>query len=119
LCEVFVIEGRFVDWKSRIERVINCAFGGMRHVATPRFRDEVPMFECRFSGHLATFDNSRLTALVIAAHRESIRVEISPCNMQLITIHMHPRTNERSASTFERHPDINRMIEIHAPEHVP
>jgi hypothetical protein len=61
-------------------------------------------------GHgLATFDTNRLTRLVIGAHDEMIRVEVSPCAFRYLSIDMWPRKS-REGSLFERHPTIEDAV---------
>jgi hypothetical protein len=61
-------------------------------------------------GHgLATFDTARLTRLVIGAHEECIRVEISPKAFRYLEIAMWPRSG-REGRLFERHPTIEEAI---------
>jgi len=57
---------------------------------------------------LATFDMAGLTTLVIGAHDECIRVEITPVNFSKIAICMWPRQREGGIS--ERHPNIEQAI---------
>jgi len=61
-------------------------------------------------GHgLATFDTNRLTRLVIGAHEECIRVEVSPKAFRYLEIAMWPRKG-REGSLFERHPTIEDAV---------
>lgn len=59
---------------------------------------------------LATWDSSRLTRLVIAAHDELIRVEVSPRAFRYLAIEMWPRKG-REGFMHERHPTIEEAIE--------
>ncbi len=62
-------------------------------------------------GHgLATFDTNRLTRLVIGAHDEMIRVEITPKAFRYLEVAMWPRKS-REGSLFERHPTIEQAVE--------
>jgi len=58
----------------------------------------------------ATWDFNRLTRLVIGAHDECIRVEISPCAFRYLSIEMWPRRS-REGCISERHPTIEQAIE--------
>lgn len=59
---------------------------------------------------LATWDFNRLTRLVIGAHDECIRVEISPCAFRYLKIEMWPREG-RDGCMSRRHPTIEQAIE--------
>jgi hypothetical protein len=62
------------------------------------------------SGHgLATWDFNRLTRLVIGAHDECIRLEISPRSFRYLSIEMWPRAG-REGGMAERHPTIEQAI---------
>lgn len=58
--------------------------------------------------HFATTDSNGLTTLVIAAHEEAMRVEISPATFTHLTISFHPRA--RSGDFSKRHPTIEEAI---------
>lgn len=61
------------------------------------------------SNSLATWDFDQLTRLVIGAHDECIRLEISPCSFQYIRISMWPRKG-REGPMHSRHPTIEDAI---------
>lgn len=58
---------------------------------------------------LATFDSRGLTTLVIGAHAECIRVEISPVNFKTLEIAMFKRYG-RDGDISMRHPTIADAI---------
>lgn len=57
---------------------------------------------------LSTWDDNRLTTLVILCHDECVRLEISP-NMRYLKLMFHPR--QRDGRYFQRHPTIEGAIE--------
>jgi hypothetical protein len=59
-------------------------------------------------GCLATFDYDELTRLVLMAHRDCIRVEISAARNNIIKISIHKR--EREGTVSERHPTIDQVL---------
>lgn len=59
---------------------------------------------------LSTWDFNRLTRLVIGAHDECIRVEISPRAFRYLSIQMWPRDG-REGCMSRRHPTIEQAIE--------
>ena len=58
---------------------------------------------------LATYDFNKLTRLVIGAHEECIRLEISPHTFSHLKINMWPRKS-REGNMYERHPTIEDAI---------
>jgi hypothetical protein len=58
--------------------------------------------------HFATTDSNGLTTLVIAAHEEAMRVEISSATFTHLTITFHPR--ERPGDFSKRHPTIEEAV---------
>jgi len=58
---------------------------------------------------LATYDSDGLTALVIGAHDQAIRVEIDPRSFTHLAIIMHPRTREHEKQ-WGRHPSIEHAV---------
>lgn len=63
---------------------------------------------------LSTFDTDGLTALVLGAHEQAIRVQIDPATFTHLDITMHPRSREH-ASQWGRHPSIDQVLARHAP----
>jgi len=57
---------------------------------------------------LSTYDFNELTYMVIMCHDDTIRMQITPCNMQYLTLMFHER--KREGSNFERHPTIEQAI---------
>jgi len=54
---------------------------------------------------LATFDGDELTRLVVAAHDECVRVEVSGAAPGYVYVTLHPRKG-REGGSWSRHPDI-------------
>lgn len=63
-------------------------------------------------GGWATFDNSRLTGLVVGAHDRMIRVEIRPSGPRRVGFALWKR-HVREGSMYERHPTIEDAIPMH------
>lgn len=63
---------------------------------------------CGYGRGLSTYDSDRLTALVLAAHAHSVRVEVEPCNFRYMRITFWPR-DERGSSFAARHPTLSDL----------
>lgn len=60
--------------------------------------------EVQHYGDFSTHDWNGLTRLVFLAHDLAIRAEVRPCNMQLVTVRLHPRA--RGSNLTEEHPTL-------------
>ena len=67
--------------------------------------------ELRWHGDLATFDNDRLTRLVLLAHDRALRVELLPRSRLYLTMRFHRR--QREGKGWERHPTAEQALEQH------
>jgi len=65
--------------------------------------------EVRLKSPLSTFDDSTLTALVVAAHRNHVRVGISGMSRQSIRVWLHPRS--RDGDLTKRHPGVDALAQ--------
>lgn len=75
-----------------------------------------PFFiKMRTRGCLSTFDFNMLTRLVFLAHDHCIRVELTPCNQQFLTLYFHPRCREGSAC--QRHPTAEDALSMWRTSH--
>jgi hypothetical protein len=97
------------NFEDRAERVVNAVFGAKHQWPTIKKHTRPEHWEINCSSGLATFDNDRLTRLVLAAHKEMVRAEITPCNFQYLKIKLHRRRN-RIGAFHERHPSIEVAI---------
>lgn len=104
-------------FRESVSRIIGKTFGGEHHVRSVEFApcgDEREYAVVKLgSGHtMSTWDNGELTALVIGAHEECIRVEVEPNGMRGLKILMHPRKRqtERQLPIMECHPTIEQSV---------
>lgn len=69
--------------------------------------------EMRHYGSMATFDDDKLTRLVLLAHERCVRVQIEPRSNRYLTIRFHARVRAvgRVLQMWERHPDVAEMVQ--------
>lgn len=76
-----------------------------------------PLFiKMNFRGSLSSFDFDGLTRLLFLAHDHCIRVEVRPCNPQLMTVLFHPRLREGAMPL--RHPTLEQAVEAWRSNHL-
>ena len=63
-----------------------------------------------WGGRLCTVDGDGLTRLVIGAHEEMIRIDVSPHSFHCLEILMHRRLT-REGCLSKRHPTIEQAVE--------
>lgn len=76
--------------------MLGVAFAGIYHVDTKRLRavdwDNKHRIELRIGWtSFATYDDARLTMLVVLAHDAAVRLSIEPCNSRYLRLVFHPR----------------------------
>jgi hypothetical protein len=96
------------DERGRCLRVLDIAFGGLHHLPEePTVHNRY--VECVVVSGLSTFDFNSLTALVIMAHEECVRLEIFGSGLYRLKLLLHPRKG-REGIMFERHPTIEEAV---------
>lgn len=95
----------------RCRRVIDLAFRGEYHCSGWDNRQGIGPWGMELSvyGSIATYDFDVLTRLVVAAHDEAVRVDISPSGPRLLKLSLFPR--EREGSMTKRHPTMEEAVE--------
>lgn len=56
----------------------------------------------------STYDDDRLTTLVLLAHDLAVRIEIQPCNFRYFSMLFHQR--KRTGDLYHRHPTIEKVL---------
>lgn len=98
----------------RLRNVLNVAYRGIYHASKIHKHNEGTPHEYWVTNHcgdLSTFDYDILTRLVIQAHDECVRVNISASGPRLVKITISAR-NGREGCFSEKHPTIERAIEL-------
>lgn len=99
-------------FEERAEAVLAATFGGFHNVPgkIKRTPAPYPFWEVNIFQSLATYDFSGLTALVLAAHKYCVRVDVSAGGPRRLKIMLHPR-HSRDGSMTQRHPTIQQALE--------
>jgi len=106
------MEERLALAQERIRNVLATTFRGIHHCGKIKKYDEGTvneMWETNKYGGMTTYDFDELTRLVIAAHDECVRVEISHSGPGLVKIRLWARDN-RDGKYYEKHPTIEEAI---------
>lgn len=91
----------------RVSCLIEMVFGGEHRLA--KRTEHATHVELVPHGTLATYDDDRLTWLVLAAHKYGVRAEVTNNGMRGLKILLHNR-KARTGRMFERHPTIEDVL---------
>jgi hypothetical protein len=91
----------------KVERFLSDVFGGRHRVR--RVIDHSNHTVVIPHGSLATFDDDRLTRVVLSAHQLGLRAEVDNHGMRGLKILLHNRT-ARTGRLWERHQTIDEAI---------
>jgi len=97
-----------LDFDEKAERFVSDVFGGDHRVS--RLERKSNHWLCVPRGSLSTWDDDKLTRIVIASHKYGIRAEVTNHGMRCVKILLHNRTS-REGRMFKRHPTIEQAIE--------
>ena len=96
-----------LSFPDKVGRFVDDVFGGQHRVA--KLEDRGNYWICIPRGTLATFDDDKLTRIVIASHKYGIRAEVDNHGMRGLKILLHNRTR-REGRMFERHPNLHELF---------
>lgn len=102
--EIDLIE---LPFEMRVEGLVEMVFGGKHRLA--KFAEQATFVELVPHGSLATYDDDRLTLLVLAAHKYGVRAEVTNHGMRGVKILIHNR-KARTGRLWERHPTIEDVL---------
>lgn len=102
------------DFGTKVADILGQAYCGIYHLDPGQIRaaewGSKYRVEIRVSRHLSTFDTNELTRMLVLCHDAKIRLEIAPCNMQLLRLIFWCReANEQHI--YDRHPSMEQAIE--------
>lgn len=96
-----------LPFKEKVECFVNEVFGGEHRVR--KLVHNHNHFVCVPHGTLCTFDDDKLTRIVIASHRYGVRAEVDSYGMQGVKILLHNRAS-RQGRMYERHPSLAEVF---------
>ena len=96
-----------LQFDAKVLRFVDDVFGGTHRVS--KLADKGHFWLCVPRGTLATFDDDKLTRIVIASHKYGVRAEVDNNGMRGLKILLHNRTS-RDGRTFRRHPKIEDVV---------
>lgn len=91
----------------KVDVFISQVFGGVHRVH--KVENKGNYFQVIPHGTLATFDDDKLTRVVIASHQLGLRAEVDNHGMRGIKILLHNRTT-RIGRLYERHPSTGDLL---------
>jgi hypothetical protein len=96
-----------LDFDHKADLFVSDVFGGVHRVA--KFERKHNHWLCIPRGSLSTWDDNKLTRIVIASHKYGIRAEVDNYGMRGVKILLHNRVS-REGSMYKRHPTIEQAI---------
>lgn len=96
-----------LPFEMRVEGLIEMVFRGKHHLQ--KCEQKATHFELVPYGSLATYDDDRLTLLVLAAHKYGVRAEVTNHGMRGVKVLVHAR-KARTGRLYERHPTIEEVL---------
>lgn len=96
-----------LDFDDKADRFVSDVFGGVHRVA--KFERKCNHWMCVPYGSLSTWDDDKLTRIVIASHKYGIRAEVDNHGMRGVKILLHNRAS-REGFLHKRHPTIETVL---------
>jgi hypothetical protein len=93
--------------EAKVELFVGDVFGGVHRVR--KLVCEQNHYMCVPHGTLSTFDDDKLTRIVIASHRYALRAEVDAYGMRGVKILLHNR-NQRDGRMWQRHPSLAQVF---------
>jgi hypothetical protein len=98
-----------MDLQDKASYFVSDVFGGVHRVR--KLENKGHYYVCIPHGTLATYDDDKLTRIVIASHKYGIRAEIDNHGMRGLKILLHNRVS-RDGRMFDRHPTIETVLQV-------
>jgi hypothetical protein len=97
-----------LELSEKAERFVSDVFGGSHRVKKLELQGNY--YLCVPYGTLATYDDDKLTRIVIASHKYGLRAEIDNHGMRGLKILLHNRIC-RIGRLFDRHPTLEMVAQ--------
>lgn len=94
---------------AKVNNFVSDVFGGSHRVA--KLENKGHYYLCVPHGTLSTFDDDKLTRIVVASHAYGLRAEISNHGMRGLKILLHNRKS-RTGRMWERHPTMDEVVKV-------
>jgi hypothetical protein len=96
-----------LEFDYKADRFVGDVFGGAHRVA--KIERKSNHWLCVPYGSLSTWDDDKLTRIVIASHKYGIRAEVDNHGMRGVKILLHNRVS-RGGFLHKRHPTIGHVV---------
>lgn len=110
IMETMTVDPINMDLQDKVSYFVSDVFGGVHRVR--KLENKGHYYLCVPHGTLATYDDDKLTRIVIASHKYGVRAEVEPNGMRGLRILLHNRTVREKGRMFERHPKLLDVIEV-------
>jgi len=107
--ETIMVDLIHMDLQDKVSEFVSDVFGGVHRVR--KLENRGHYYLCVPHGSLATYDDDKLTRIVIAAHKYGVRAEVQSNGMHGLKILLHNRMSREKGRMFERHPKLSDVIE--------
>jgi hypothetical protein len=107
--ETMSVDPIHMDLASKVDYFVSDVFGGVHRVR--KLENRGHYYLCTFHGSLATYDDDKMTRIVIASHKYGVRAEVLPNGINGLKILLHNRISRDKGRMFERHPKLSDVTE--------
>jgi hypothetical protein len=107
--ETIMVDPINMDLQDKVSEFVSDVFGGVHRLR--KLENKGHYYVCIPHGTLATYDDDKLTRIVIASHKYGVRAEVQTNGMHGLKILLHNRTSRDKGRMFERHPRLQDVLE--------
>lgn len=108
--ETMMVDPIHMDLQGKVSYWVSDVFGGVHRLR--KLENKGHYYVCIPHGTLATYDDDKLTRIVIASHKYGVRAEVQTNGFHGLKILLHNRTARDKARMFERHPRLVDVLEV-------